>query len=111
MRQGDGLGPDSQVQTRSKASPQTKENRSPLGEITNTSPNSTQKPNGGKWKKLARAKGQGLYDSRTFTVAEKRSCEDAYLIEEEEVRGTKNARVVVNELLSAEAGDQPRRAQ
>jgi hypothetical protein len=111
MRQVDGLGPKSQVQIRSRASPPTKDNRSPLGEITNTSPISNQKPNGGKWKKLARAKGQGLYDSRTFTVAEKRTCEDAFQIEEEEARGTKNARVVVNELLSAEAGVQPRRAQ
>uniref|UniRef100_A0A2N9IYG3 Zinc knuckle CX2CX4HX4C domain-containing protein n=1 Tax=Fagus sylvatica TaxID=28930 RepID=A0A2N9IYG3_FAGSY len=110
MRQVDGLGPKSPMQIK-KASPPTKDPRSPLGEITNNSPTSNQKPNGGKWKKLAYAKGQGLHDSRTFIVAEKRTCETAFQVEEMETRGTKNARVAVNELLSAEAGVQPRRAQ
>ena len=107
MRQMDGIEPKSPIQTKNKASPPTKDPKSPLGEITNNSPISNQKPNGGKWKKLARAKGQGLYDFRTFTVAEKRTCETAFQVEEMETKGTKNARVVVNELLSVEVGVQP----
>ena len=108
MRPMEGIGPESPVKINSKVSPTTKDPRSPLGDITNNSPISNQKPNGGKWKKLARAKGQGLYNSKTFTVAEKRTCEDAFQVEEVETRYTKNARVAENELLSVEAGVQPR---
>uniref|UniRef100_A0A2N9EK22 CCHC-type domain-containing protein n=1 Tax=Fagus sylvatica TaxID=28930 RepID=A0A2N9EK22_FAGSY len=51
-------------------------NWSPLGEITNKVAASTHKPNVGTWKKMARAKGQGTHDTRKFSVAEKRACDE-----------------------------------
>ncbi|GMY20271.1 hypothetical protein FCV25MIE_15510 [Fagus crenata] len=85
--------------------------RSPLGEITNKTAAPTHKPNMGTWKKMARAKGQGTYDTRKFTVAEKRACDEVLQVEEEDMRSLKTARVLENEFLTAAADVQPRRTQ
>jgi hypothetical protein len=104
-------GPGSPILSQKRASTSAKAPRSPLGEITNKTAASTHKPNVGTWKKMARAKGQGTHDTRKFTVAEKRACDEVLQVEEEDMRSLKTARVLENEFLSAAAGVQPRRTQ
>ena len=82
-----------------------------MKEVTNISVGLCQKPKGGTWKKLARAKGQGTSDTRRFIVAEKRACEDVIQVEEDDMRSLKSAQVLENEFVAAEAGVQPRRIQ
>ena len=85
--------------------------RSPLGDITNDCTPSTQKPKAGTWKKKARAKGQGSSDLRIFTVPEKRTSEVVFQLEDGDLKCLKNAWVTENDLISVEAGVQPRRVQ
>uniref|UniRef100_A0A2N9GYK3 Reverse transcriptase domain-containing protein n=1 Tax=Fagus sylvatica TaxID=28930 RepID=A0A2N9GYK3_FAGSY len=98
------IGPGSPILIHKKASTSAKDTRSPLGEITNKVAASTHKPNVGTWKKMARAKGQGTHDTRKFSVAEKRACDEVVQVEEEELRSQKTARVLENDFLSAAAG-------
>ena len=105
------VGPNSPAILSKKVTAAPSETRSPLKEVTNISADLCQKPKVGTWKKLARAKGQGTSDTRRFTVAEKRACEDAIQVEEDDMRSVKSARVIENEFVAAEAGVQPRRIQ
>ena len=89
----------------------TKNPRSPLGDITNSSTTPTQKPKGRTWKKQARAKGQGCTESWLVAVVEKRTWEEAFHVQEVEIRCLKNVRVTEIELLTVEAGVQSCRDQ
>ena len=102
------IGPGSPILLSKRALTSVKGARSPLGEITNKDAASTHKPNVGTWKKMARAKGQRTHDTRKFSVAEKRACDEVLQVEEEDMRSQKTARVLENEFLSAAAGAQPR---
>ena len=86
--------------------------RAPLSEISNqwTTPETQSKPKTGQWKKKARSKAPTTTSS-PIILAEKRSNTEAFQVPITEVRQTKTARLFQDDLLSVEAGFQPRRSQ
>uniref|UniRef100_A0A2N9I5D1 Reverse transcriptase domain-containing protein n=1 Tax=Fagus sylvatica TaxID=28930 RepID=A0A2N9I5D1_FAGSY len=88
IRNEEWMGLGSPTQTTSKAPNSPMGLRSPLGDITNDCSPLTHKPKAGTWKKKARAKGQGSSDLRIFTVAEKRTSDAAFQLEDGEPRWT-----------------------
>ena len=91
---------------------QPNQTRAPLSEISNqwTTPETHSKPKTGQWKKKARSKAPTTTSS-PIILAEKRSNTEAFQVPITEVRQTKTARLFQDDLLSVEAGFQPRWSQ
>ena len=91
---------------------QPNQTRAPLSEISNqwTTPETHSKPKTGQWKKKARSKDPTTTSS-PIILAEKRSNTEAFQVPITEARQTKTARLFQDDLLSVEAGFQPRRSQ
>ena len=86
--------------------------RAPPNDSSNkwATPESQDKAKTGSWKRKARLKGP-TSSTAPLILAEKRTSAAAFQATPTEIRQTKTARLFQNELLSAEAGTQPRRDQ